>query len=145
MTNQYVKTNLWRSVPETGFLLDMNSENAHQGDNPGFLEGLSRLLSRTFYLERVLQWSLEEGKVRRRVLRRGYKKGLSRRHLEGRTTPFQEYDPVRVLRPRKQSSMYVISPGWSVHLACHCFAANSSGSIQRFRVWSIWSRSSERL
>ena len=27
----------------------------------------------------------------RRVLRRGSKKGLSRRHLEGRSTPFQEY------------------------------------------------------
>ena len=32
----------------------------------------------------------------RRVLRRGSKKGLSRRHLEGRSTPFQEYDPVGV-------------------------------------------------
>ena len=30
----------------------------------------------------------------RRVLRRGSKKGLSRRHLEGRSTPFREYDPL---------------------------------------------------
>ena len=36
----------------------------------------------------------------RRVLRRGSKKGLSRRHLEGRNTPFREYDPVGV-RPTK--------------------------------------------
>ena len=33
-------------------------------------------------------------RVLRRVLRRGSKKGLSRRHLEGRSTPFREYDPV---------------------------------------------------
>ena len=32
----------------------------------------------------------------RRVLRRGSKKGLSRRHLEGRSTPFREYDPLGV-------------------------------------------------
>ena len=31
-----------------------------------------------------------------RVLRRGSKKGLSRRHLEGRNTPFREHDPLRV-------------------------------------------------
>ena len=30
----------------------------------------------------------------RRVLRRGSKKGHSRRHLEGRSTPFREYDAV---------------------------------------------------
>ena len=30
------------------------------------------------------------------VLRRGSKKELSRRHLEGRNTPFGEYDPLRV-------------------------------------------------
>ena len=35
-------------------------------------------------------------RVLRRVLRRGSKKGLSRRHLEGRSTPFREYDPVGV-------------------------------------------------
>ena len=29
----------------------------------------------------------------RRVLRRGSKKGLSRRHLEGINMPFREYDP----------------------------------------------------
>ena len=33
-------------------------------------------------------------RVLRRVLRRGSKKGLSRRHLEGRSTPFREYDPL---------------------------------------------------
>ena len=33
-------------------------------------------------------------KVLRRVLRRGSKKGFSRRHLEGGNTPFQEYDPL---------------------------------------------------
>ena len=32
----------------------------------------------------------------RRVLRRGSKKGLSRRHLEGRSTPFREYGPLGV-------------------------------------------------
>ena len=35
-------------------------------------------------------------RVLRRVLRRGSKKGLSRRHLEGRSAPFREYDPVGV-------------------------------------------------
>ena len=30
------------------------------------------------------------------VLRRGSKKGLSRRRLEGRSTPFREYDPLGV-------------------------------------------------
>ena len=35
-------------------------------------------------------------RVLRRVLRRGSKKGLSRRHLEDRSTPFREYDPVGV-------------------------------------------------
>ena len=35
-------------------------------------------------------------RVLRRVLRRGSKKGLSRRHLEGRNTPFREYAPVGV-------------------------------------------------
>ena len=32
----------------------------------------------------------------RRLLRRGSKKGHSRRHLEGRSLPFREYDPVGV-------------------------------------------------
>ena len=63
----------------------------------GFLEGFSRLLSRRLYdlqgfLEGVLQWAF----MGRRVLRRGSKKGLSRRHLEGRSTPFREYDPLGV-------------------------------------------------
>ena len=40
-------------------------------------------------------------RVLRRVLRRGSKKGLSRRRLEGRSTPFREYDPVGVC-PRKE-------------------------------------------
>ena len=35
-------------------------------------------------------------RVLRRVLRRGSKKGLSRRHLEGRSTHCREYDPVGV-------------------------------------------------
>ena len=35
-------------------------------------------------------------RVLRRVLRRGSKKGLSRSHLEGRNTPFQEYNPLGV-------------------------------------------------
>ena len=34
--------------------------------------------------------------MERGVLRRGSKKGLSRRHLKGRSTPFREYDPVGV-------------------------------------------------
>ena len=52
-------------------------------------------------LRKVLRRCLAEGFIRgrrvlRRVLRRGSKKGLSRRHLEGRSTPFREYDPVGV-------------------------------------------------
>ena len=37
---------------------------------------------------------LLQGRVLRRELRRGSKKGLSRRRLEGRNTPFREYDPL---------------------------------------------------
>ena len=48
-----------------------------------------------------MQWALKGGRVLRMVLRRGSKKGPSRRRLEGRNTPFQEYDPLRV-RPRKE-------------------------------------------
>ena len=48
------------------------------------------------FLEGVLQWALEGGRVLGRVLSRGSKKGLSRRHLEGRNTPFQEYDTLCV-------------------------------------------------
>ena len=43
-----------------------------------------------------MQWALEGGRVLRRVLRRGSKKGLSRRQLEGGNTHCQEYDPVGV-------------------------------------------------
>ena len=65
-------------------------------------------------------------RVLRRVLRRGSKKGLSRRHLEGRNTPFREYDPLGV-RPtvgreigRKfcfedSGSFYLCPPGLSFH------------------------------
>ena len=35
-------------------------------------------------------------RVQTQLLRRGSKKGLSRRHLEGRSTPFREYDPLGV-------------------------------------------------
>ena len=41
-------------------------------------------------------WVLMGRRVLRRVLRRGSKKGLSRRHLEGGSTPFREYDPLGV-------------------------------------------------
>ena len=41
------------------------------------------------FLEGVLQWALEGG----RVLRRGSEEGLSRRHLEGRNTHVRECDP----------------------------------------------------
>ena len=50
-------------------------------------------------LEGVLQCVLMGRRVLRRVLSRGSKKGLSRRHLEGRSTPFREYDPVGVCAP----------------------------------------------
>ena len=57
----------------------------------------SRLLREGFLdFEGVLQWFLEGGRVRRRVLRRGSKKGVSKRHLEGRNTPFREHDPLPV-------------------------------------------------
>ena len=42
-------------------------------------------------------------RVLRRVLRRASKKGLSRRHLEGRNTPFREYDPLGV-RPKVRNA-----------------------------------------
>ena len=40
--------------------------------------------------------TLSEGRGLRRGLRTGSKKGLWRRHLEGRNTSFQDYDPLRV-------------------------------------------------
>ena len=40
-----------------------------------------------------MQWVFEGGRLLRRVLRRGSKKGLSRRHLEGRNTPFKSTTP----------------------------------------------------
>ena len=43
-----------------------------------------------------MSWVLMGRRVLRRALRRGSKKGLSRRHLEGRNTPFREYDPLGV-------------------------------------------------
>ena len=46
-----------------------------------------------------MQWVLKGRRVLRRALRRGSKKGLSRRPLEGKNTSFQEYDPLRV-RPK---------------------------------------------
>ena len=51
-------------------------------------------------------------RVLRRVLRRGSKKGLSRRHLEGRNTPFREYDPLGE-RPRVLFSETVLSKHYS--------------------------------
>ena len=64
---------------------------------------LRRVLKTAFekVLRRVLRRSLAVGfngnpGVLERVLRRGSKKGLSRRHLEGRSTPFREYDPLGV-------------------------------------------------
>ena len=56
--------------------------------------GFEKVLRRV--LRRCLAMCLQGGRVLRRVLRRGSKKGLSRRHLEGRNTPFREYDPVGV-------------------------------------------------
>ena len=47
----------------------------------GFLEG------------GVLQWVFEGGRVLRRVRRWGSQKGLSRRHIEGRSTPFRRVQP----------------------------------------------------
>ena len=57
------------------------------------------------FLEGVLQWVLEGERDSRRVLRRGSKKGLSRRHLEGANTPFLEYDPVGV-RPTQRTPQH---------------------------------------
>ena len=63
---------------------------------------LRRVLEIAFekVLRRVLRRCLAVGlmgrRVLRRVLRRGSKKGLSRRHLEGRSTPSREYDPLGV-------------------------------------------------
>ena len=62
------------------------------------IEGFSRLLSEGFF-EGALQWVLDGGRILRKVLRSGSKKGLLRRHLEGRNTSFEEYDPFRV-RPK---------------------------------------------
>ena len=42
------------------------------------------------FLEGVLQWVLEGG----RVLEKGSKKGLSRRHLQGGNTPFYSTTPL---------------------------------------------------
>ena len=56
-------------------------------------------------LRRVLKRCLAVGFEERKILRRGSKNGLSRRHLEGRNTPFQECDPLRVRpSPAKQET-----------------------------------------
>ena len=51
-------------------------------------------------------------RVLRRVLRRGSKKGLSRRHLEGRSTPFREYDPVGVCPIARKKAQKVHHKNW---------------------------------
>ena len=53
-----------------------------KGSRDRFREGSKKVL------RRCLLVVLEGGRVLRRVLRRGSKKGLPRRHLEGRITPF---------------------------------------------------------
>ena len=40
-----------------------------------------------------MKWVLRGERVLRRVLRRGSKKGLSRRRIEGRNTPFRRVRP----------------------------------------------------
>ena len=75
-----------------------------------------------------MQCVLPGGRVLRRVLRRGSKKGLSRRHLEGRNTPIREYDPVgvRPIRPFRWGSSRTFSgaKGW--------FDSTFWGSIEPF-------------
>ena len=44
----------------------------------------------------MLNWALDGRGVLRRVLRRGSKKGLSRRNFEGSNMPFQECNPLCV-------------------------------------------------
>ena len=69
-------------------------------------------------LRRVLETAFE--KALRRILRRGLKKRLSRRHLEGRNTPFQEYDPLRV-RPTLGAKL-PLTPAKSLPNSFdHCF------------------------
>ena len=64
----------------------------------------------------VSQWVLDGKGVLRRVLRRVSKKGLSRRHLEGRNTLFQEYDPLRV---RLSKQRHVLPPPTHPPTATH--------------------------
>ena len=49
-----------------------------------------------------MQWAFLGGSVLRSVLSRRPKKGLTRRHFEGRSTPFREHDPLRI-RPMNPS------------------------------------------
>ena len=76
---------------------------------------LRRVLETAFkkVVRRVWQWILEGGRVPRRVLRRGkkIKQGLLRRHLEGRNTPFQEHNPLRV-RPKHSEPTQVRINFW---------------------------------
>ena len=57
----------------------------------------------------------------KRVVRRGSKKGLLRRHLEGKNTPCQEYDPLRARPMENHSKVF----GGSV-MFCHFFVANGN-------------------
>ena len=91
---------------------------------------LRRVLEIAFekVLRRVLRRCLAVGlmgrRVLRRVLRRGSKKGLSRRHLEGRSTPFREYDPIGMCPI--QGSHSKISENWK------CYPQREKTSSQKY-------------
>ena len=84
-----------------------------------------------------MQWALDGGRVLRRVPRRGSKKGLSRRHLEGGNTPFLEYDPVGV-RPKKVQLH-------SVTLYLRRFFKCPRGAMLYSRTWFFYSGGTDSL
>ena len=65
-----------------------------------------------------------------RVLGRGSKKGLSRRHLEGRNMPFREYNPLRV-RP----ILCIFLKIWG--LGTFCLFSGTSKTYGLPNLWSV--------
>ena len=136
--------------------LSRTHSGAHQGGH-----ATARLLRRALRLRRVLETAFEKvlrrilrwyfgvgfrGRVVRRVLRRGSKKGLSRRNLEGRTFPFRECDPLRVRltqrlighdpRPQASSANYPV-----LHTLRCCDSSRSALTCNAWQATSVCNRS----
>ena len=102
---------------------------------------LRRVLRRALrrILRRRLPVGLNGGRVLRRVLRGGSKKGPSRRHLEGRNVPFREYEPLRVHPTQKRQLLFRDSrAGWGRGRGWSILTLESGGSLTRQELFTEW-------